>query len=179
MKLAFELFILVTFFVLFKVVDIYAAIASAIVLYGVQLAVIWLKTRKVDKLQLITFVMVAVLGGATFLFQNELFFKWKPTVIYGLFAVAILATQIYTRKPAVAKLLAKAVSLPKAVAYKLDCAWMAFFISVGVLNIAVAYSVSTETWVYFKLFGILALLLLFLVAQGFWLAPHLKDTQHE
>lgn len=179
MKLAFEIFILVTFFALFKFMGLYPAIASAIILYGVQLAVVWIYTRKIDKLQLVTFLLVAVLGGATFLFQNELFFKWKPTVIYGLFALAILGTQMFTRKPASAKLLAKAVTLPKAVAYKLDCAWVCFFLIVGTLNIAVAYSVSTETWVYFKLFGILALLLLFIVAQGFWLAPHLKEVDHE
>jgi intracellular septation protein len=179
MKLAFELFILVTFFVLFKLSGLYAAIASAIVLYGVQLLITWIVSRKVEKLQLVTFLMVAILGGATFLFQDEMFFKWKPTVIYLLFGLAIIVTQMLTRSPASAKLLGKAVSMPNAVAYKLDYAWVLFFVTVAGLNILVAYSFNTEIWVYFKLFGILGLLLLFLVLQGFWLAPHLKEKQHD
>ncbi len=179
MKLAFELFILVTFFVLFQWVGLYPAIASAIILYGAQLAFIWFQTGKVDKLQLATFSMVAILGGATFLFQNELFFKWKPTVVYLAFALAIVATHLLTRQPASSRLLAKAVTLPTPIAYQLDYAWMIFFIAVAALNIAIAYSVTTEMWVYFKLFGILGLLLLFIVGQGIWLAPHFKENRHD
>lgn len=172
MKILFEFAFLAIFFAVFKFYGIYPAIASAIILYGAQLAFLTIKHRKIDKIQLVTFVMILVLGGSSLFFQNEMFFKWKPSVVYWLFALAILGAQIIRRQPTFASILSHAISLPIRQWYWLDYAWTIFFAAIGVVNLIVAYSFSTEAWVYFKLFGILGALIVFMVVQILWLSRY-------
>lgn len=175
MKLIFELLTLALFFGIFKVYGIYPAIASAMGLYTAQTAFMWFKTRRVEPLQLGVLFMVIILGGASLIFQNELFFKWKPSVVYGLFAFAILITQRITGQAATQKLLDSVLSMPNGVWLRLDYLWTSFFTVLAGLNLFVAYSFDTQTWVYFKLFGTLILLVVFMLAQAMWLAPYMKE----
>jgi len=176
MKLICEFLFLAIFFAVFKVYGIYPAIASAILLYGGQLAFLYLKFKKVEKLQVVTFLSVLILGGASLFFQNELFFKWKPSVIYWLIASAILIGQAIRRKPSLEGLLSKSIELPPQVWYRLDYAWASFFALLGAVNIVVAYQFTTSVWVYFKLFGTLGAFILFIIIQMIWLARYAKPS---
>lgn len=177
MKLMFELSILVIFFAVFKWVGIYPAIATAMLLYMAQLSYQWFTHKRIEALQWVTLGMVLILGGASLFFHNELFFKWKPTVVYIIFAAGILISPYYTHTPTIQKLLGQQLSLPKRIWSQLDIAWALFFVVCALLNVLIAYSYPTETWVYFKLFGSLLLIGLFILAQAIWLAPYLNNQE--
>jgi len=120
-------------------------------------------------------VLVVVMGGATVWFQSETFIKWKPTVLYGLLATAlVLGPWVFKRNP-IQALLGAQLTLPAAVWARLNWAWALFFVVMAGLNLWVAYRFSTDTWVNFKLFGGLGLMLAFTLVQAWLLAPYLKE----
>lgn len=99
----------------YKLYDIYAGTLALIVATAVVLIYSWVRYRKVEKMALITFLMVAVFGGLTLFFHNDEFIKWKVTVIYGLFAGALLISQWVMKKPLIQRMLGKELTLPQAV----------------------------------------------------------------
>ena len=118
---------LVVFFAFYKLYDIYAATTALIVATAVVLIYSWVRYRKVEKMALITFVLVAVFGGLTIFFHNDEFIKWKVTVIYALFAGALLFSQWVMKKPLIQRMLGKELSLPQQVWSRLNLAWAVFF----------------------------------------------------
>lgn len=174
-KLVCEFLFLAIFFAVFKVYGIYPAIASAIALYGAQLGFMYFKNKRVEKMQLVTFLSVLILGGASLLFQNELFFKWKPSVVYWALAVAIIVAQFIRHKPSIEALLAQSLQLPARIWYRLDYVWASFFVILGFMNLFVAYQYSTDIWVYFKLFGTIGAFVVFIVFQMVWLSRYAKS----
>jgi intracellular septation protein len=177
MKLLFDMFPVVLFFVAFKVYDIFVATAVAIVASFVQIGWVWFKHRKVDNMMWVSLVVITVFGGATLVLENETFIKWKPTVLYWLFAGALAVAALGFKKNLVRSIMGHQVSLPEPVWQKLLASWIGFFAVMGVLNIWVAYTFSTDTWVNFKLFGGIGLMLLFVLAQAVLLAKHVQDQK--
>src|ERR1700750_499347 len=137
MKQLLDFLPLVVFFVCYKLYDIYVASGALIAATAVALIVTWLKYRKVEKMTLITFVMVAIFGTLTLVFHNDLFIKWKVTVIYALFSIALLVSQIVLKKPLIERMLGKEISLPDFVWSRLNTAWALFFMACGIANIYV------------------------------------------
>jgi len=176
MKLFCEFLFLAVFFAVFKLYGIYPAIASAIILYGLQLVFMSIKNKKIDRTQLLTFLAVFILGGTSLIFQNDLFFKWKPSVIYWILALGIVVGQLVRRKPSLESLLSKHLTLPPRIWYQLDYVWAAFFAGLGFVNIAVAYQFTTNTWVYFKLFGTMGAFIVFILLQMIWLSRYAKSS---
>ena len=124
----------------------------------------------------ISFVLVAVLGGATIFFHNEDFIKWKPTGLYWAAGIGLLVAQTVFKKNGIKALMGSQLELPAPVWAKLNSAWAVFFLLMGALNLWVAYTYPTSVWVNFKLFGILGLMLVFAVGQAFFLGKYLpKD----
>ena len=115
----------------------------------------------------------------TLLFHNETFIKWKPTVLYWIFAATLLAGRYVFNKNFIQAMLQKQIDVPLHVWEKLNLAWALFFAIVGCVNIYVARNFSTAVWVNFKLFGILGLMLIFVVIQSIILAPHMKDAEEK
>lgn len=111
---------LVVFFAFYKIYDIYAATAALIVATAIVLIYSWVRFRKVEKMALITFVLVVVFGGLTLFFHNDEFIKWKVTVIYALFAGALLVSQWVMKKPLIQRMLGKELTLPQPVWSKLN-----------------------------------------------------------
>jgi intracellular septation protein len=175
MKLLFDLFPLVLFFVAYKAYGIFAATAVAIVASIAQIGWLKLRGRKVEPMQWASLVIIVVFGGMTLLFQDETFIKWKPTVLYGLFAAALLVTHPLTGRNPMRVLMGGQVSLPAEVWRRLTWAWAAFFVAMAALNLFVAHTFSLDVWVDFKLFGTLALTLVFVVAQAFWISRHAQE----
>ncbi|MDL2336598.1 MAG: septation protein A [Pseudomonadota bacterium] len=139
-----------------------------------QIAYLLARGRKIDTMLWVSLALVVVLGGATIWFHNEDFIKWKPTVLYWAMALALWTSARLFGKNLLQKMMGEQVRLPEPVWRRLNMAWIAFFVMMGLLNRYVAYRYSTDTWVNFKLFGAMGLMIAFMLAQGFYLSRHLE-----
>ena len=153
---------------------IYLATLTAILATIVQVAVTAILSRKVEKMHIITLILLIVFGGATLLLKDPVFIKWKPTAINWLFAAVFLGSQFIGQKPLVERMMGHALEVTDAGVWKrLNLAWVGFFIFSGVANLVVAFNFSEDIWVDFKLFGLMGLTLLFVVGQAFYLARYM------
>lgn len=173
MKQFFEFIPLVIFFAIYKMVDIYAATASLMITTGLMLAYNYFKNGKVEKMHVITFLMILAFGGLTLFFHDDAFIKWKVTVINLLFAIALLASQFVFKKPIIKQMLGKEITLPNNVWNNLNTAWALFFVVLAVANLYVAFRMPMEAWVNFKVFGMLGATLAFTLLSGFYLYRYL------
>jgi intracellular septation protein len=177
MKFLFDIFPVVLFFIAFKFYNIYIATAVAMGATFLQIGWAWLRHRKVDNMLWVSFAVIVVFGGATLVLQDETFIKWKPTVLYWLFAAVLAAAALGFRKNLIRAMMEAQVTLPEAVWGKLLASWIVFFALMGALNLIVAYNFSTDSWVNFKLFGGIGLMLVFIVLQALMLSRHVEDKK--
>jgi intracellular septation protein len=175
MKFLFDLFPVLLFFAAFKVFDIYIATAVAIAATFLQIGWLKWKGRKVDTMMWVTLVIIVVFGGATLALHDETFIKWKPTVLYWLFGVAIGGAELLFRKNLIRAMLGEQLRLPEGVWNRLNWSWAGFFAVMGAANLYVAFNFSTDTWVNFKLFGGMGLMLVFVVLQAVFLARYIEE----
>lgn len=170
MQLLFDFFPVIAFFIAYKLAGIYVATGVIIVAVIAQAAVQWIRHRKISTMSLVSAALVLVFGGLTLLVHDKAFIQWKPTVVNWLFAIAFLGSHFIGRQPIVQRMLGSQVTLPDASWRRLNLGWVIFFIVMGAANLYVAYNFAESTWVNFKLFGVLGLTLLFVIAQGAWIA---------
>ncbi|MCK0507660.1 septation protein A [Aromatoleum anaerobium] len=199
MKILFDLLPVILFFVAYKIAGanqsfahelasrwlgdgivvtqapILLATAVAILATVAQIAWVWMRHRKVDTMLWISLAIIVVFGGATLFFHNPTFIKWKPTALYWLFGGTLTVSAVMFHRNLIRKMLEAQVRLPDPVWGRLNLAWAGFFILMGFLNLYVAYNFSEETWVNFKLFGGMGLMLLFVFGQGFYLSRHIQE----
>ena len=140
-----------------------------------QVLILKLRGKKIDTMIWVSLVLVVVLGGLTIWFHSETFIKWKPTLLYWTMAGAFLLGPLLFGKNLLRLLLGEQLQLPDVIWQRLNWAWVAFFGAMGALNLWVAYSFSTDTWVNFKLFGGIGLMVVFTLAQGAYLSRYLPD----
>jgi intracellular septation protein len=175
-KLLFDFFPLILFFVAYRFAGIYvataAAIAATVVLIGWSLA----RRRKISPMQWVSLVVIIVFGGATLLLHDETFIKWKPTVLYWCGSAAFLGS-IALGRNVLRALLAADLDLPTFVWTRLGIAWGVVFFLLGVANLYVAFNYPTSEWVNFKVFGATGIILVVAVVQTFWIARHLPDDE--
>ncbi len=179
MKFFFDLLPVLLFFVAYKWFGIYVATGVAIAASLAQIVWLLARGRKVDAMLWLSLAVIVVLGGATLISHNETFIKWKLTALYWLYALILLGGELWFGRNFLRMLLGKQMVLPDAIWRRLNLSWVVFFAAMGGLNLYVAYHFSTDTWVNFKLFGSMALMLLFVVAQGIMLSRHLGDPPNE
>lgn len=156
---------------------VFFATLVAIIASVLQIAWVWLKHRKVENMLWISLILIVVFGGATLFLHDEAFIKWKPTVLYWLFALTLGLAPLLFERNLIRLMMEKQVSLPDEVWTRLNLAWAGFFALMGVANLWVAMTFSTDTWVNFKLFGSLALMLVFIVGQTLYLSRHIKEEE--
>ena len=202
MKLLFDLFPVILFFITFKfsgnnpesaaqlvgtllgsaTVDVKQApilLATVVVIVATVAQIVWVHFRhgKVDKMLWISLGLVVVFGGLTLAFQNESFIKWKPTILYWVFAGSMAFSALLLKKNPIKAMLGEQLTLPEPVWGKLNLAWIAFFAVMGVLNLVIAFNFPTDTWVNFKLFGGIGLMLVFAVIQGLMLSKYIEEKK--
>ncbi|RYE39272.1 MAG: septation protein A [Hyphomicrobiales bacterium] len=177
MKLLIDFFPIILFFAAFKVWGIYTATAVAIVATVLQIGYLRVRHGKVEPMQWISLGVIVVFGGATLLSHSETFIKWKPTVLYWLMASALLIGQLVFRKNFIKSIMGAQMDLPDAAWRTMNWSWTAFFVVMGVVNIWVAYTFDTDTWVNFKLFGGIGLMFVFVIVQALYLSRYMKDDE--
>lgn len=174
MKFLFDLFPIILFFAAYKIAGIYAATGVAIAATFAQIGWVWHRHRKVDIMLWISLGLIVFFGGATLLLRNPTLIKWKPTVLYWLFAIVLFVSNALLKKNLIRKMMEVQMTLPDSLWNRLNLAWTLFFAFMGIANLYVAFSFSEETWVNFKLFGGMGLMLLFIFAQSFFLSKHIE-----
>ncbi len=177
MKLLFDLFPVILFFIAYKAYDIYTATAVIIVASAIQVGYIYLRYRRVEKMHLITLGLVVLLGGLTLILHDEAFIKWKPTIVNWGFALVFLGSHYIGQKPIVRRMMDQAIQLPDTIWLKLSYLWIGFFIFSGFLNLFVAYNYDTDTWVNFKLFGLMGITFIFIILQGLYVSRYMQDDK--
>lgn len=202
MKLLFDLFPVILFFAAFKyseknpelaaswvgsllgsaAVDIKQApilLATVVVIAATIAQIAWVHFRhgKVDKMLWVSLALVSVFGGMTLIFQDEAFIKWKPTILYWVFAGSMAFGALVLKKNAIKAMLGGQMTLPEAVWSKVNFSWVIFFLFMGVLNLIIAFNFPTDVWVNFKLFGGMGLLLVFVVGQSMLLSKYVEEEK--
>jgi intracellular septation protein len=140
----------------------------------VQIGVLLARRKHIDLMLWITFGLVTVLGAATVWFHNPTFIKWKPSLLYWAMGLAFWISQAMFRKNLLQSMIGNELDLPAGVWQRLNFAWIGFFALMGLLNLYVVYTYSTSTWATFKTFGATGLMLVFTVAQGYYLTRHIR-----
>lgn len=209
MKLLFDLFPVILFFISYNKADLLlnqtplgqwidasqpehiaatlVATVVAIAASFIQVTLVWLKHHRVENMHIFSLVIITVLGGLTIYIGNPAFIQWKPTLINWLFAAILLGSRYLLRKNLIEKMMGAQISLPVPVWNRLNLAWALFFIFSGLANLYVAFyygldlddKTRMDIWVNFKLFGLMGLTLVFAIAQAFYLARHMQQTEQE
>lgn len=180
MNVLFEFLPLILFLGAFVYKDIYFALIVLMIAMPVGLLVKYLRTNEFDKMYFWSTVFLLIAGTLTLYFRNPLFLYWKPTAFYWVVAVAFLGSFWVGDKPLVQRFFGMVEGIPvdkiSSTQWKrLNLAWVLFFIAAGLLNIYVAYNFSEATWVKFKVFGLMALTFVFMLAQTLWIANIIGD----
>ncbi len=164
LKLTLDIGPLVLFFAANARFGIFTATAVFMVAVLIALAVAYAKTGRVEVMPLVTAVIVIIFGGLTLVLHDELFIKLKPTIIYVLFGGTLVGGLLFG-KSFLGILFESVFDLTAEGWRKLTWRWALFFFALAILNEMVWRNFSTDTWVSFKLFGVVPLTLLFGAAQ--------------
>ena len=181
MQAALDFFSVFLFFIAFQFYGIYVATTVGIITSALQAIIYRLIKKKWDYKQVITFVIFSFFGGMTLYFHNPIFVKWKPTIIFWIFAIIILFSHFFMEKPVMQRLLEPAFDqklTAKHIWHKINVAWVIFFILLGSINLYIAYYYSNDAWVNFKFYGILGPIFIFSLLQSVYLAHHVKEKNN-
>jgi intracellular septation protein len=178
MKLLLDFFPILLFFGAFKLWDIFVATSVAIVATLLQLGWMRYSTGRTEPMQWLSLGVIVVFGGATLVAQDETFIKWKPTVLYWAMGGALMVGQVFFRRNWLQSLMKSQMALPDHAWRVMLWSWCGFFALMGVLNLWVAYHFDTDTWVNFKLFGGMGLMLVFVLAQAMYLGRYMDNGEN-
>ncbi|MES2613284.1 MAG: septation protein A [Pseudomonadota bacterium] len=176
MKILLDFLPIVLFVAAYKFYNIYVATGVLMAATVVQMALVYLIDRRLQTMQKVTLALILLFGTLTLVLQDDRFIKWKPTVLYGAMAIALAVALWILKKNYLKLLLGSQMELPDGVWMRLNVAWVLYCAFMSAINAYVVLNFSTEAWVEFKLWGY-AFPLVFLVAQGIYIAPHLKNDE--
>ncbi len=183
MKPLFDLFPAIVFFVAYAGFgkDIILATIALLAASAVQITLGWLLWRKVDRMHLVIFGVLAVFGGLTIVLHDETFIKWKPTIVDIIFAVVLLGGQFAGTRNLLQRMVeaimkraapTMVIDAPKSTWTLVNASAILFFLGCAALNLHVAYTYDTDTWMIFKFFGLTALNFVFMIGIIIWLSRH-------
>jgi intracellular septation protein len=190
-KMALELGPVVLFFVLYfrfreRTFDIAGTEYSGFILVtaifipliALSTFVLYRVTGKIAKMQIMTLILVVIFGGMTIYFNDERFFKMKPTMIYLLFGGA-LGVGLLQGKSYLATMMEEAMPLQHEGWMILTKRITGFFFGLALANEIVWRTMSTDAWVTFKTFGLTAAVFLFFMTQGGILTKYAIEKEEE
>ncbi|MGR6981333.1 septation protein A [Testudinibacter sp. P27/CKL/0425] len=178
MKQLLEFLPLILFFIAYKVFGIQAGAITLIVATLIQMAILKFKFGGIEKSQKIMAVAVVFFGLLTVYFNDLEFLKWKVTVVYAIFAIALLLSQYLFKKPLVKSLLGKEIELPQTVWNNLNLGWALFFVLCMLVNLYISHYMSDDAWATFKVFGVIGMTLIATIITGVYLYKYLpKDDE--
>ena len=175
MKILIDFFPILLFFGAYKFYGIYVGTAVLMASTVVQMGIIYAIDRRLQTMHKATLVLILLFGTLTLVLQDDRFIKWKPTVLYWLMGTILAGGLLFFRKNFIQSLMGAQLELPAPVWRTLCWAWALFFAGMGVLNLWVAFNFDTDTWVNFKLFGGMGLMLVFVVGQALYLSRHMQS----
>ena len=173
-KLLIDIGPLAVFFIFYTRSGLQASILPFMVATVIAVLFSYILEKKIPIMPTVGAGIVLLFGGLTIYFDNDIFFKMKPTIINVLFAV-VLYGGILINKPLLKYLLGAALKLEEAGWKILTQRWIGFFIALAVLNEIVWRTQTTDIWVNFKVFGILPITFIFTMTQF----PLIKKYQIE
>ena len=187
MKLLFDFFPLILFFGTYKLYGIYVATSVAIIASLGQVIWFWFRHRRFETTHLITLFVILIFGGLTLIFRDDIFIKWKPTIVNWLFAVIVLGSQFLGKRTVLERLLGQQMTLPAPIWKKVNLSWGLFFLVSGTLNLYIAFffrthlddQIRTDFWVNFKVFGLLGLTLAFSIIQMLLISRHIVTEDNK
>lgn len=168
---------LILFFVVYKFADIYWATGSLIIASILQILYYFIKKEKVPTKTWVLFGLITVFGGLTIFLQDDLFLKWKVSIINWLFAVALIISRYVFNKNIIKNMLDESMELPEKVWSNLNLSWAGFFTFCGAINIYIAFNFEQETWVNFKVFGLMGLTFVFAITSIMSLYKYLPQEE--
>jgi len=145
-------------------------LAASVLVYGA----LFVYQKRLDRFQWITLAAVILFCIPTIIFKNIVFLKWKAPIVNWIFASIFVASRYFGDKPAIEHMMGHAVTAPKEVWYKLNTMWVFYFIVLGAINLIVAFTLSEELWIKFKVFGNLILTFGFVFVQMPILAKYIE-----
>ena len=180
---------LILFFAVFKLVDIYWATGLLMVTTLIQVAYSYFKHGHVPARQWLFFAIAAVFGTLTLVLHDEQYIKWKATLIYAGLSLTLLISRYVLNKNLVKKALSsilenandskQAIEVPEPVWNKLNLMWVAITAGIAVLNIYIAYNFSLDFWVNFKVFGLMGITFVCVLATIITLFKYLPEDDEE
>ncbi|NIA00245.1 septation protein A [Massilia sp. CCM 8734] len=156
------------------------ATVVAIVATTLQLVYLKLRGRKIDAMLWVSFLIITIFGSMTIYFHDDAFIKWKPTIIYWVFALVMCVAQFGFGKNLMRQAMEAQIKLPEPVWKNVGLSWMVFFFVLGVINLLAAFVIfkgNTSAWVSFKLFGINGLLFVFIIVQTLMLSKYIEAEE--
>lgn len=178
MKQLLDFIPLILFFIAYKTYGVQEAAIVLVVATMIQLVILKVLYKKIEKNQWIMGISVVVFGLLTVYFNDLAFLKWKVTIVNAIFAGALLISQYAFKKPLIQMLLGKELKLPQIVWEKLNLGWAGFFIVCMLANIVISEFFSDDAWANFKVFGLTGLSLIAVISTAVFLYPHLKQQEN-
>jgi len=181
MQALFEYIPLILFFVVYKFSGDNIYLATSVLIAGAALHILYfvVTRQKVPTKNWILFGLIAGFGGLTIVLQDDNFLKWKVTIINEFFALALLISKYIFKKNLIKQLMGEALELPETIWNKLNLSWVGFFAFCGVLNAYIAFNFSQETWVNFKVFGLMGLTFAFAIGSIMALYKYFPQEDEE
>ena len=184
MKFLFDFFPAVAFLIALFIPEnreegIYLATKVIIVTSFLQIIVSWFFTRRIEKQYVLIFLVVLVLGSLTLFLHDERFIKWKPTLVFWIFSLICLGSQFIGKANIPEKLMAHMFDAPAVVWLRVNVSLILFFAVLGLINIYVAYNYATETWAFFKVFGVMGINFVFILGLVWYLSRYIIEIEPE
>ena len=170
MKFLYDLLPVILFFISYKFYGIYTATAVAIGATLLQIVIVLIMKKKVDRMLLFNGLIITFLGGLTILLKDKTFIMWKPSVIYWLLSISLLISDSIFDKNLMKLAMGSQIKVEKNYWKRINLFTSIFFLGLGFINLYVGYNFELDTWVNFKLFGITALLFIYILMISLYLS---------
>ena len=136
-------------------------------------------TRRHDKRLMWMMVAVVVFGTATLVLRDQRFIQWKPTVFYWVLAALFFGSQFVGEKTVLERFVGQQLVLSVVIWKRLNVLWVTYFVTVGALNLYVAYQYGEAFWVSYKLYSTIGFTVLIMLLTVIITAPHLKSEDQD